>query len=126
MLGRHFPPQFLQMFLLTISIALRNMSSTLWPWTLQFILPCFIWTSCRILTQTPYTGISAVEMAKCYNGEVMYNQEGKSVSSFPHFHPYTDSFLTDDTHITTLTVAQMLNFALSTKILVPKVIFLVS
>jgi hypothetical protein len=81
---------------------------------------------CRNPTQTPYTGISTVEIAKCYNGEVMYNQlEGKLVSPFSHFHSYTGSFLTDDAHITTLTVAQMLDFTLSTKILVPKVIFLV-
>jgi ATP-binding cassette, subfamily G (WHITE), member 2, SNQ2 len=67
-----------------------------------------------------YAGISAAEMAKRYNGEVVYNQEGKSVSPFPQFCPYTDSFLTDDAHIATLTVAQTLDFALSTKTPGPK------
>ncbi|KAF5385059.1 hypothetical protein D9615_001097 [Tricholomella constricta] len=43
-----------------------------------------------------YAGISAEEMAKHYKGEVVYNQE-------------------DDIHIATLTVAQTLAFALSTK-----------
>ncbi|KIJ66534.1 hypothetical protein HYDPIDRAFT_86385 [Hydnomerulius pinastri MD-312] len=43
-----------------------------------------------------YAGISAEEMAKFYRGEVVYNQE-------------------DDIHIATLTVAQTLSFALSTK-----------
>ncbi|KAH7886334.1 pleiotropic drug resistance ABC transporter [Phlebopus sp. FC_14] len=43
-----------------------------------------------------YAGIGADEMAKYYRGEVVYNQE-------------------DDIHIATLTVAQTLSFALSTK-----------
>ncbi|TFK42022.1 pleiotropic drug resistance ABC transporter [Crucibulum laeve] len=43
-----------------------------------------------------YAGIEAAEMAKHYKGEVVYNQE-------------------DDIHIATLTVAQTLAFALSTK-----------
>ncbi|KAG6820654.1 hypothetical protein H0H93_013505 [Arthromyces matolae] len=43
-----------------------------------------------------YAGITADEMAKAYKGEVVYNQE-------------------DDIHIATLTVAQTLAFALSTK-----------
>ncbi|KAI6120967.1 pleiotropic drug resistance ABC transporter [Pisolithus croceorrhizus] len=43
-----------------------------------------------------YAGINAEEMAKYYRGEVVYNQE-------------------DDIHIATLTVAQTLDFALSTK-----------
>ncbi|KAH7930451.1 hypothetical protein BV22DRAFT_1028421 [Leucogyrophana mollusca] len=43
-----------------------------------------------------YAGINAEEMAKFYKGEVVYNQE-------------------DDIHISTLTVAQTLSFALSTK-----------
>ncbi|KAF8079124.1 ABC-2 type transporter-domain-containing protein [Lyophyllum atratum] len=43
-----------------------------------------------------YAGISAEEMTKHYKGEVVYNQE-------------------DDIHIATLTVAQTLAFALSTK-----------
>ncbi|KAG5635015.1 hypothetical protein H0H81_012718, partial [Sphagnurus paluster] len=43
-----------------------------------------------------YAGIGAEEMAKHYKGEVVYNQE-------------------DDIHIATLTVAQTLAFALSTK-----------
>ncbi|KAG5643545.1 hypothetical protein DXG03_000686 [Asterophora parasitica] len=43
-----------------------------------------------------YAGIDAEEMAKYYKGEVVYNQE-------------------DDIHIATLTVAQTLAFALSTK-----------
>ncbi|KAN0100123.1 ABC-2 type transporter domain containing protein [Tylopilus felleus] len=43
-----------------------------------------------------YAGIDAMEMAKYYKGEVAYNQEG-------------------DIHISTLTVAQTLEFALSTK-----------
>ncbi|KAG6841566.1 hypothetical protein C0991_009601 [Blastosporella zonata] len=43
-----------------------------------------------------YAGITAQEMAKNYKGEVVYNQE-------------------DDIHIATLTVAQTLAFALSTK-----------
>ncbi|KAF9225228.1 hypothetical protein BS17DRAFT_778327 [Gyrodon lividus] len=43
-----------------------------------------------------YAGIDAEEMAKHYRGEVVYNQE-------------------DDIHIATLTVAQTLSFALSTK-----------
>ncbi|KAF9010854.1 ABC-2 type transporter-domain-containing protein [Cyathus striatus] len=43
-----------------------------------------------------YAGIDAAEMAKYYKGEVVYNQE-------------------DDIHIATLTVAQTLAFALSTK-----------
>ncbi|KAF8640630.1 hypothetical protein AX17_000290 [Amanita inopinata Kibby_2008] len=43
-----------------------------------------------------YAGIEAEEMAKYYKGEVVYNQE-------------------DDIHIATLTVAQTLAFALSTK-----------
>ncbi|KAI0690742.1 ABC-2 type transporter-domain-containing protein [Cytidiella melzeri] len=43
-----------------------------------------------------YAGIDAAEMAKMYKGEVAYNQE-------------------DDIHISTLTVGQTLDFALSTK-----------
>ncbi|THV06484.1 hypothetical protein K435DRAFT_825902 [Dendrothele bispora CBS 962.96] len=43
-----------------------------------------------------YAGMSAAEMAKYYKGEVVYNEE-------------------DDRHIATLTVAQTLQFALSTK-----------
>ncbi|KAH0837832.1 pleiotropic drug resistance ABC transporter [Lanmaoa asiatica] len=43
-----------------------------------------------------YAGINAAEMAKYYKGEVAYNQEG-------------------DIHISTLTVAQTMEFALSTK-----------
>ncbi|KIJ32375.1 hypothetical protein M422DRAFT_265873 [Sphaerobolus stellatus SS14] len=43
-----------------------------------------------------YAGIDAAEMVKRYKGEVVYNQE-------------------DDIHIPTLTVAQTLSFALSTK-----------
>lgn len=43
-----------------------------------------------------YAGIDATEMAKIYRGEVVYNGE-------------------DDLHIATLSVAQTLNFALSTK-----------
>ncbi|KAK7471961.1 ATP-binding cassette transporter snq2 [Stygiomarasmius scandens] len=43
-----------------------------------------------------YAGISAAEMIKHYKGEVVYNEE-------------------DDRHIATLTVAQTLQFALSTK-----------
>ncbi|KAH8835157.1 P-loop containing nucleoside triphosphate hydrolase protein [Flagelloscypha sp. PMI_526] len=46
--------------------------------------------------ETLYAGISAEEMAKYYSGELVYNQEG-------------------DIHIATLSVAQTLNFALSTK-----------
>ncbi|KAI6133706.1 pleiotropic drug resistance ABC transporter [Pisolithus croceorrhizus] len=48
-----------------------------------------------------YAGIDAEEMAKYYRGEVVYNQE-------------------DDIHIATLTVAQSLDFALSTKAPGPK------
>lgn len=48
-----------------------------------------------------YAGIDAEEMAKYYRGEVVYNQE-------------------DDIHIATLTVAQSLDFALSTKTPGPK------
>ncbi|PFH49054.1 hypothetical protein AMATHDRAFT_63985 [Amanita thiersii Skay4041] len=48
-----------------------------------------------------YAGITAEEMAKYYKGEVTYNQE-------------------DDIHIATLTVAQTLQFALSTKSPGPK------
>ncbi|KAJ7597296.1 ABC-2 type transporter-domain-containing protein [Mycena floridula] len=43
-----------------------------------------------------YAGMSAAEIAKYYQGEVVYNEE-------------------DDIHIATLTVAQTLSFALSTK-----------
>ncbi|KAF9003771.1 hypothetical protein BDZ89DRAFT_1080859 [Hymenopellis radicata] len=43
-----------------------------------------------------YAGMDAAEMAKFYKGEVVYNEE-------------------DDRHIATLTVAQTLDFALSTK-----------
>ncbi|KAF8555113.1 pleiotropic drug resistance ABC transporter [Imleria badia] len=43
-----------------------------------------------------YAGINATEMARYYKGEVAYNQEG-------------------DIHVSTLTVAQTLEFALSTK-----------
>ncbi|KAF8665434.1 hypothetical protein AX16_000453 [Volvariella volvacea WC 439] len=46
--------------------------------------------------QVLYAGIDAAEMEKHYKGEVVYNQE-------------------DDIHIATLTVAQTLQFALSTK-----------
>ncbi|KAI0031252.1 ABC-2 type transporter-domain-containing protein [Vararia minispora EC-137] len=48
-----------------------------------------------------YAGIDAREMAKFYKGEVVYNEE-------------------DDIHIATLTVAQTLSFALSTKTPGPK------
>ncbi|KAJ3509385.1 hypothetical protein NLJ89_g5251 [Agrocybe chaxingu] len=50
----------------------------------------------RISGEVLYAGITAEEIAKYYKGEVVYNQE-------------------DDIHIATLTVAQTLAFALSTK-----------
>lgn len=60
-----------------------------------------------------YAGIDAAEMAKSYKGEVVYNQEGmrRHLCSFIHFG--IDVGL-DDIHIATLTVAQTLEFALST------------
>ncbi|KAH9952740.1 hypothetical protein BC827DRAFT_1286560 [Russula dissimulans] len=54
-----------------------------------------------------YAGIDAVEMEKTYKGETVYNQD-------------------DDPHIATLTVAQTLAFALSTKTPVPKAVSLES
>lgn len=50
----------------------------------------------RVTGDVLYAGIDATEMEKYYKGEVVYNQE-------------------DDIHIATLTVAQTLAFALSTK-----------
>ncbi|KDQ63067.1 hypothetical protein JAAARDRAFT_119769 [Jaapia argillacea MUCL 33604] len=50
----------------------------------------------RVSGEVQYAGIDAVEMAKMYKGEVVYNEE-------------------DDIHISTLTVAQTLAFALATK-----------
>ncbi|PPQ79877.1 hypothetical protein CVT25_002933 [Psilocybe cyanescens] len=50
----------------------------------------------RVSGEVLYAGIEAEEMRKFYKGEVVYNQE-------------------DDIHIATLTVAQTLAFALSTK-----------
>jgi ATP-binding cassette subfamily G (WHITE) protein 2 (SNQ2) len=61
-----------------------------------------------------YAGISHEEMAKKYRGEVVYNQEGDYWllnRQMIHFSQNTP----DDTHIATLTVAQTLEFALSTK-----------
>ncbi|THH33132.1 hypothetical protein EUX98_g1017 [Antrodiella citrinella] len=49
-----------------------------------------------VLGDVRYAGIDAVEMAKMYKGEVLYNQE-------------------DDIHIATLNVGQTLDFALATK-----------
>lgn len=55
----------------------------------------------RVSGDVRYAGIDAEEMGKIYKGEVVYNQE-------------------DDIHIATLTVAQTLSFALSTKTPGPK------
>ncbi|KAI0064587.1 hypothetical protein BV25DRAFT_1869256 [Artomyces pyxidatus] len=55
----------------------------------------------RVGGDVRYAGIDAREMAKTYNGEIVYNAE-------------------DDIHIPTLTVGQTLNFALSTKTPGPK------
>ena len=60
-----------------------------------------------------YAGISHSEMLKHYNGEVVYNQEGRDGGA-----PRSGTLLTcpaDDIHIPTLTVGQTLDFALSTK-----------
>ncbi|EPQ60137.1 hypothetical protein GLOTRDRAFT_67504 [Gloeophyllum trabeum ATCC 11539] len=50
----------------------------------------------KVLGDVRYAGIDAEEMSKLYRGEVVYNEE-------------------DDIHIATLTVAQTISFALSTK-----------
>ncbi|KAH8101046.1 P-loop containing nucleoside triphosphate hydrolase protein, partial [Phellopilus nigrolimitatus] len=55
----------------------------------------------RVSGDVRYAGIDAREMAKMYRGEVAYNEE-------------------DDVHLATLTVAQTLAFALSTKTPGPK------
>lgn len=64
-----------------------------------------------------YAGMDAQEIAKYYKGEVVYNGEGMRrdragvilvLGSYLHLE-------TDDIHIATLTVAQTLEFALSTK-----------
>lgn len=61
-----------------------------------------------------YAGMGAQEMAKYYKGEVVYNEEGTKI--FRSIGRNIDlTFLTDDRHIATLTVAQTLGFALATK-----------
>ncbi|KAF9011150.1 pleiotropic drug resistance ABC transporter [Cyathus striatus] len=61
-----------------------------------------------------YAGIDAAEMAKYYKGEVVYNQEGECLA-FCKAAYIMILALEDDIHIATLTVAQTLAFALSTK-----------
>ena len=60
-----------------------------------------------------YAGISHSEMRKYYNGEVVYNEEGKDNSLLRCDNP--THVWVDDIHIPTLTVGQTLDFALSTK-----------
>ncbi|TFK56519.1 hypothetical protein OE88DRAFT_1649845 [Heliocybe sulcata] len=55
----------------------------------------------EVLGDVRYAGIDSTEMSKLYRGEVVYNEE-------------------DDIHIATLTVAQTISFALSTKTPGPK------
>jgi len=59
-----------------------------------------------------YAGIDATEIAKYYKGEVAYNQEG--IAAHPVVFLGSDHMAVD-IHISTLTVAQTMEFALSTK-----------
>ena len=61
-----------------------------------------------------YAGIDATEMAKYYRGEVAYNQEGIT-ARFQSCVFLSLITRPGDIHISTLTVAQTIEFALSTK-----------
>src|SRR5580693_9296567 len=63
-----------------------------------------------------YAGMDAQEMAKHYKGEVVYNNEGERMNLPNTLALNCSTFSSlDDIHIATLTVAQTLSFALSTK-----------
>lgn len=67
-----------------------------------------------VLGEVLYEGIDAQTMQKYYKGEVVFNQEGwLCFASVREIMPENASL--DDIHIATLTVAQTLAFALSTK-----------
>jgi ABC-type multidrug transport system ATPase subunit len=59
-----------------------------------------------------YAGITAQEMAERYRGEVVFNHEGDA--NWKTAQPISNLSV-DDLHFATLTVAQTLDFALSTK-----------
>jgi len=69
----------------------------------------------RVNGQVLYAGLDASIMKKIYKGEVVYNEEGKKICLYYYVHWMTfECHTLDDRHIPTLTVAQTLQFALST------------
>jgi len=70
----------------------------------------------RVSGEVLYAGITAEEMAKRYEGEVVYNHES-NVPTLSLFLPKLTPALIDDLHIATLTVAQTISFALATLVL---------